>query len=425
MLLQEQKLLNRKTVINFLFFFAFASYLKFFYLLPLPGSFGKRVNQIIPMLIICCFLVSFIYDLLVWNIRDFFYGYLLCFFFFLMLEIVYTTVKYPSEPILNSIKETTTYINLFSYCIFIKIAKKNYNYFLKKIVNSCTFVAALFILQSFLFNTAGIKLISVVGFSYGELLLDYRNGIRLIAADLITFIGMLSIGFYYAYDSKKEKRRYLFNIIVVLIYEIYSSQTRSSLLGFVSVFVLTSLLIGAKNKKRKLFFSFILIICLIISSSFVIGFFGKIYTSIIDKTDYSMYHRIAAYAYFLSIIPESPLFGIGLLNNEPSIKSYWHIVHGPFIHAGYGYSDVGFIGTIGKLGIIGGIFYLIPMLKCIKRYKQNIDIQKDTVNFVIFLIAAFSMINLSFFDAERIMLYPILMTISEMEYMKIKGIRNG
>lgn len=410
------------SILNFVFLFLIASYLKFFYLIPLPGGFGLRVNQIIPMLLTNVTVVLFIYDILTWKFSDFFYKYIICFMCFLGIEIAYTVAKYPGEPVVNSIKEVTTYTNLFSYCVFIKIARKNYDYFLKVLVNSCTFVALCFIVQCLLFNFAGLKLLRINGFDYGEILLDYRNGrIRLIASDLVTFVGMLSIGLYYSRDNtKKQKRRYLINVFTTILYELFCSQTRSSLLGFVTIFILTSLIIGGKNKKKKLFFSFVIIACLVAASGFIIRFFGNIRSSIINKTDYSMYHRIFAYDYYITTTLKSPLFGIGLLNDEPLVDAYWKVVHGPFINAGYGYSDVGFIGTVGKLGIIGGIFYLIPMIIVFKRYKiAEKNENKDSVNFAIFLIICFSLINLSFFDSERIMMFPILLCISGIQYKKL------
>lgn len=408
------------SILNLFFLFLIASYLKFFYLIPLPGGFGLRVNQIIPMLLTNVTVVLFIYDILTWKFSDFFYKYIICFMCFLGIEIVYTVAKYPGEPIVNSIKEVTTYTNLFSYCVFIKIARKNYDYFLKVLVNSCTFVAFCFIVQCLLFNFAGLKLLRINRFDYGEILLDYRNGrIRLIASDLVTFVGMLSIGLYYSRDnSKKQKKRYLINVFTTVLYELFSSQTRSSLLGFITFFVLTSLIVGGKNKKKKLFFSFVIITCLIAASGFIINFFGNIRSSIINKTDYSMYHRIFAYGYYISTTLKSPLFGIGLLNDEPLVNAYERIVHGNDYFS-YCYSDVGFVGTVGKLGILGGLFYILPMFVCLHRYLQTRKFEKNPIFFVIFLIIAFSLINLSFFDAERIMLFPILMCISEIEYVKI------
>lgn len=410
------------SILNLVFLFLIASYLKFFYLISLPSGFGLRVNQIVPMLLTNVTVVLFIYDILTWKFSDFFYKYIICFMCFLGIEIVYTVVKYPGEPIINTIKEVTTYTNFFSYCVFIKIARKNYDYFLKVLVNSCTFVAFCFIIQCLLFNFAGLKLLRINGFDYGEILLDYRNGrIRLIASDLVTFVGMLSIGLYYSRNNtKKQKKRYLINIFTTILYELFCSQTRSSLLGFITIFVLTSLIVGGKNKKKKLFFSFLIITCLVAASGFIISFFGNIRSSIINKTDYSMYHRVFAYGYYISTTLKSPLFGIGLLNDEPAVDNYWKVVHGPFLNAGYGYSDVGFIGTAGKLGLIGGVFYLTPMIIAFKRYKITAKKDnKDSVNFAIFLIICFSLINLSFFDSERIMMFPILLCISDIQYKNL------
>lgn len=393
---------------------------KLYYLVPLPGSLGINANVILPMLACDSLLVLWAARDLSW-LKQAYYGmYLLFLMFFLILEIFYTIFTYPDEPVLNAVKEFSTYTLLLSYFIFFKYACKNYNKFLSIIINSSSFLALLFLVQGVCYNLWGIKFLQFPGFSYGQLDLDFRNGnIRLVACDLISYASILSMGrLFDRISTKKQKKQAVINILLVFLYEGYVSQTRSMLLILGGVFFLETILAGVRKKRIQYLLILGAIAAMCLATPFLIRFFAEVMDSLINRTDWSVYHRFDSYVYYLKIIEERGTFGIGLLNDIPAISEYFSLVHGK---GGFGYSDVGIIGVLGKLGVVGVMFYLFPIAVTCKRVILSFLYKKsDAMNIAIFLAMVFSIVNLSMFDAQRLIVLAIFMAVSDVSYIETK-----
>lgn len=397
-------------------FLLFILSFKIYYLIPLPGSLGINANVILPMLMCDLLLLLWSTRTINWLKKAYYGTYFTFLIFFLILEIFYTAFSYPDEPIFNAVKEFSTYTLLLSYFIFWKYGCKNYCKLLNFVVNSSSFLALLFVIQGVLYNLWEITFLQYPGFSYGQINLDFRNDrIRLVACDLISYTSILSMGRLLSKTAtQKEKKWSAINIFLVFLYESYISQTRSMLLILLGVFVLTIIFAGIKNKKMYylLILMILAITCIVVP--FLIDFFNKVVDSLIYRTDWSVYHRFDSYAYYLSIMREKSIFGIGLLNDVPTVSQYFNLVHGK---ARYGYSDVGFIGVLGKLGITGAAFYLFPIAVTFKRTIRSFIHKKvDSMNLAIFLCMCFSMLNLSMFDAQRMVVLAIFMAVSDISY---------
>lgn len=397
---------------NISYVFLILCYLKFFFLFSLPWTFGVKVNQILPMLFVDVYFVANIFKHNTLGLRDdFFSKWMLFFYIFLAIECVYTSIVYPREPIINAFKETAIYTSFLSYYIFVECAKRNLKKFIKFLVNCCTIVASLLILQALMFKFFGIYFLQIYGFNYGEISHVYRDdNIRLMGPDLITFVGILSIGLYFQKEnSNYEKKIFLINILSTFVYLLTAEITRSSQIGLIIILFFTFSL--EKEGRFKIFILAILL--LVFFSTYVIDYIMKSYLLITEQTDYSIYHRLETYEYYAksSFFDRIPL-GIGLLKDQPEISSYLYIEHGEY--GKYCYSDVGLVGTMGRFGIVGGIFYMAIIIKCYKVYKKSKSSNSNAVpvNFAIICLILFSLVNLSVFDAERIMILPIVMAIS-------------
>lgn len=276
-----------------------------------------------------------------------------------------------------------------------------------------TIIALLFLAQAFLYNTNGTKILKIFGFSYGTIQIVIRNAhIRLIAVDLVSFSSILSIGALCSQDSAlvNKKARYILNIVSILLYEIYCTRTRSTVL-LILIVLLFTLMFSTKNSSLKKMAIFLLILAgVAVYWTEIYSFFTGMYHSLLQRTDWSVYHRFDSYLYYLSVLGKRPIFGNGLLRDTPSNSEYYHLVHGYKTYP-FGYSDVGLIGTGAKFGVIGIAIYVYLIVRAFKNIK--IDGKIDGLNLAIAVCMLISTINLSLFDAERLIVLAAFMAIQE------------
>lgn len=388
-------------------------YYKFFYIVPLPGTHGGRTNMVLPILFTWA-MAGFLFLRSMREIEQtWFHNYFIALFFFFAIEILYTSIAYPDEPLSGTISEFTTYTLLLSYHIFSFGARRNFEGLIKVVVIIGTAVAIMYIGQAFLYNNSKIFVLSIEGVNRGaKRVIDLRNGrIRLLAADLTSFTAMISIGkIFSGHRADKEKTLYWINFAVTVLYELYATQTRSMLMILLAVFALTMLKYGSKNVLLNLVILFMGILCVMIEFKEITEVLSGFQEMLFAGNDYSITHRYESYIYYFGRGVQSPIFGIGLLRDTPATMENYHIVHSATA-ARFCYSDVGVVGLLGKLGFVGGAFYIYPIWKSYRIYKQRSENSAMVFSIVIgFLL---SMVNLCLFDSERILIYALYITLIE------------
>lgn len=386
---------------------------KVMYLIQLPGTYGLRTNMVLPMIFSDVFFIG-LYLSDKWTLSTAQYSkFLILFYLFIVLEIIYTFIAYSDEEIYATLAEASTYTLLLAYYPFLKSCRENLYKFINAIVICGTIIALLFLAQAFLYNTNGTKILKIFGFSYGTIQIVIRNAhIRLIAVDLVSFSSILSIGALCSQDSAlvNKKARYILNIVSILLYEIYCTRTRSTVL-LILIVLLFTLMFSTKNSSLKKMAIFLLILAgVAVYWTEIYSFFTGMYHSLLQRTDWSVYHRFDSYLYYLSVLGKRPIFGNGLLRDTPSNSEYYHLVHGYKTYP-FGYSDVGLIGTGAKLGVIGIAIYVYLIVRAFKNIK--IDGKIDGLNLAIAVCMLISTINLSLFDAERLIVLAAFMAIQE------------
>ena len=386
---------------------------KVMYLIQLPGTYGLRTNMVLPMIFSDVFFIG-LYLSDKWTLSTAqFSKFLIFFYLFITLEVIYTLIAYTDEGIYATLAEASTYTLLLAYYLFLKSCKENLYKFINAIVICGTIIALLFVAQALIYNANGTKILKILGFSYGTIQIVIRNShIRLIAVDLVSFSSILSIGLLCSQDIELvgKKARYVLNIIAILLYEIYCTRTRSTVLMIIFVLLLTVMFSTKKNSLRKMAIFLLIIAGIAVYWTEIYAFFSGMYNSLLQRTDWSIYHRFDSYLYYLSVIGKKPIFGNGLLRDTPSNSTYYHVVHGPQTYP-FGYSDVGLIGTGAKLGIIGIALYVYLIVKSFKNVKVNGKI--DSLNLAIAVCMVVSTINLSMFDAERLIVLAVFMAIED------------
>lgn len=392
----------------------------FLYLIELPGTFGMRTNTLIPLFF---FLLGFFYVGCRYyhQLNQFWYfRYVIIVFFYLFFEVIYTWIAYPLEPKANALKECITYMWILGYFVLAWYTKNHLEKFVIMIIWIGTICAAIITFQAFLYNLAGITIFKIYGLSYGSIWIDIRGDrIRLLGEEYIPFTAVLSMGALFSKNILvKRKLLCLINIIMILVYEFYTAQTRFVMLILVISFICTLITadIKIRNYRKMMFVAAVTGIVLNLAN--IYNFVNGIISS---ETVYSYYHRVNEAKYFLECFFRNIIFGNGLLRNIPDYSGYFIIPHG---NAGYGYSDIGLIGLIGKLGLCGVVMYFWLLYVFFKNLKVGNKI--NVLNLSIFTSTILSMATLSLFDAERMFLLIIFMAVYEGNTrMEIKKNENG
>lgn len=375
---------------------------KFLYFVKMPGSFGSRSNLLLYLpaslvLLVICFILN------TKRISFSFSNFLVFMFFILLLELFYSLFKYSDESIL---KQIIPYLSIVSYYIYSLYSQFNLKSFLKMLIIFSTVAAFICVFEVIINSFFGRSLFYVYGYNYG-ITTDFLNSVnslrngrfRLIGSDLIDFTAVISIGCLYTKKIKISRKLLWVNIISVAFYELFSSQVRSAFVYIFGTFLILNFIKG-KSKLLKIFSS-------------ILGIIGIIFIIInIEKnipTDYSYSNRLNEIVFYSQRFLKSPLFGNGLLPDSPKFLENYSLVHGPDIIGGYSYSDIGVIGLMGKLGVLGFFLYVTLLVKTLNICKKT----KSALCLAIFIIMLFSAISLSLFDSERLVVLSILMAVCD------------
>lgn len=363
-------------------------------LVMLPGSFGATTNELLVMgasiLFLCFYILQFGFK----NIAKYAgTKFLLWVYFFIFVEIAFTLVRYPQESVMDTLREASTYLTLLSYYVFARCVRKNRDKFLILLVDITTLSAFLYIVNALLYNTAGQTFLQIYGFNYGILKdVTRTDTIRLVGPALIDFTTYIAIGIVFSKNVDKQlKKRCVVLVIVGCIYNIYVSQTRSTLAIMAAITVVILLKSSNKNVLMKIILagtSILLLLVMIFSLKEMFQY---------SSTDYSIYHRVGAINFYLDRFKESPIFGNGLLRDTPTSPINNYLVHGS---SGYTYIDVGVIGFVGHFGLLGLVSYGYLIVLAYRNVRCRDE--TDMLSLSILLACLASMVNLSLFDAGRI-----------------------
>ena len=87
---------------------------------------------------------------------------------------------------------------------------------------------------------------------------------------------------------------------------------------------------------------------------------------------------------------------------------------------GYTYSDIGLIGVLAHFGVLGLIIYIIPLLDFTKKCKNSRK-EINTIALAATVATVMSFLSLSFWDSERMIIFPILWALVTVSSEKMKS----
>jgi hypothetical protein len=249
--------------------------------------------------------------------------------------------------------------------------------------------------------------------------LDNTNSFRFMSLRLTDGEGLINIGILLAMATifnKKMKFSLLpyTTLIIGFIEVVFVQKTRVALFGLLMAFLIVWL---AQNKKKigKLVFFFLILLFLFmfIQNTSV---FAE-YMNSFSTNDYSYTARSAEIQFYFSQLYNNLFFGMGFIPSNLDM-----LIQGP---EGVFYkSDVGIIGFFNTFGFIGGIWFILLIVKIIKVLAFSIKTKTiynnyETLLLVIYII--FTSLTLDIMDPQRIIGLPILIAFADYLYHSNKN----
>lgn len=167
-----------------------------------------------------------------------------------------------------------------------------------------------------------------------------------------------------------------------------------------------------ENRKRLGLRSFVMLLLTGLTSLLLVfKSVGSILNAILEN-DGSFDARIKAIAYFLRTVCDHVICGMGLV--VPGEGVHYYYITGP--EGLYHYDDVGVIGVLASLGLIGFLWYAGITIKLIKISWKRLKYNALAVG----LVAGFvlSILTMSYLDKGRIISFMLMLVILDIELWK-------
>lgn len=265
----------------------------------------------------------------------------------------------------------------------------------------------LLLLNSFFLNNFNIQLMP---FEYYARPSTARwNRLRLfLISDFTAFVSIYS---FCRYLNKTTRNiRYLVSFLICLITEIYVEQTRMLYMAIMA----SCILIYARSlKSRKPIFYFLSAIIA------VFGMLGDWFSSFIDifsvhneTLGISTMIRLREYEYAFETIRAHPFLGSGM------VSQYLYDVTIDGFRFQYNHTDIGIIGCITYIGLIGTIvLFIAPYIRMIKTLRVCPYNERDSFEYN-FLFGLCVFIGITSFtilitDNARIFVWPFILALNE------------
>lgn len=369
-MLMRIKVRNSKTyyLIFFLVILIFFADLQFFYALKI-GTLNTPSNKYLILFI------TIVADLILAKYIQFNFNKFKFFSFFLLyICVVVLMISIKSMIIYKeSFIDVFTcfhhfFIVLLTIPMFFLFERSNGFDKVFSIINSIVCISCLILLLQSIFYKQGFLL---PGLNIEEI--QIRNGnIRIFAGNLTSMSFMYNLSILFNVNSKKKKKKTIISCIIQSFTIITVQMSRFIIVLYVFLICCGYIIAYKKNKMKIILFFIIFIIGISVLDfeSFTNSF------SINSSTGISTSNRIEAMNYFINQFVEHPISGIGFIRD--SRFDLAQILHGATLT--YYYSDVGLIGLMGEMGLLGISIYFVFLFRIIWIYikikKSNVDKEK-------------------------------------------------
>lgn len=386
---------------------------RFFYLINLPPIFGgaasnKFMESIISVIIFIIYLIV---------IKKFqfskgkFCNWIVAIFMILMINAVHsfrlygyplTTVVWPCIPF-------AIFLMYFPLKEWLRI-KQNYKCFIKMGEIISSILAVLFIVQVFIYRGLDTVFLALDGAISDRYIYTPSLGLRIYSVfDGFIRVFILLVAYRIIEHNFKKCFGDIISFILMLLAILLVDQSRFYLATLLTCFAVMFLM---ENRKRLKLRSFVI---LLFAGIAVLLMAFKSVVSILNTilmNDGSFDARIKAIIYFLKTVHNHIICGMGIV--VPGGGEYYYYITGP--EGMYHYDDVGVIGVLASLGIIGFLWYIGITMKfiriCWKDLKYNALVAGIVTGFVL------SIFTMSYLDKSRIVSFMLALTVLDIELWK-------
>lgn len=318
-------------------------------------------------------------------------------------------------------QSVSDYIDVIKGPIYILLSIPVLKLFMKdkavdRVLNMIVFLTVislmLLLVNSIMLNEVGRSLLP---FDYFQLPPNGRNHrLRiLLISDFLSFVSIYSFSNFIA----KKHISYLFPFAICLGAEFYIEQTRMIEMSIIAACVIIyALSISKKRYKYLLYF--------VAGGILVYGFGAEWFSDFFDSfsiqnttTGVSTLYRTIEWRTAWDLIIRHPILGTGM------VKNYRFSVNLTGIPVMYDHTDIGIVGTITYIGLIGTIaLFIAPYIRCCKTFfqiqkknRQDRDFYFYAGLFVYITVTAATIIVT---DNSRIFVWPFVLAVEEFVRLK-------
>lgn len=383
----------------------------FFNLIPLPTSFYTLNSHFHKLITFVLSVVLFTITLLNSKNRMLFSKYIKIFLVFWMLLFLHGVLFLQNTDLFGALFDYYYYwIIVLYFYLNTKCRYNDHNFtFLMESIKKIATIYSCILLVQFFALKIGIRFLA---FNQAFLTAD-ENGRMMAGFEIVLFASAYLCGDIFGTD-KKTSRRSIIYIFINIMYLALVAQSRSSVLILLIILYLSAF-INIKNKKYRrivtLFAIITLVACLFASYNSIVEFF-------LSNRPSSYRQRIREIEFYVQGIFSNGLIGIGFLRDNALNST---LLHG--FENLYYLSDIGLFGFIAVWGVFGILLVLYFMYIAISIVKRSMQFTGKYYNYIIcsLLYLMMTSVNLSVFDVQRIVYFPILLTIIDCSLFRLQN----
>lgn len=383
----------------------------FFNLIPLPMSFYTLNSHFHKLITFVLSVILFAVSLLKRKNRMLFSKYILIFLLFWMLLFIHGVLFLQNTDVLGVFFDYYYYwIIVLYFYLNEKCRYNDHNFtFLIESVKKIATIYSFILLVQFFALKIGIRFLA---FNQAFLTAD-ETGRMMAGFEIVLFASAYLCGDIFGTDKKTSRRSLIYTFINIM-YLALVAQSRSSVF-ILLVIIYLSAFINIKNKKYRRIITVLAIItlaaCLFASYNSIVEFF-------LSNRPSSYRQRIREIEFYTQSIFSNGLIGIGFLRDN--------VLNSVLLHGFenlYYLSDIGLLGFIAVWGTFGILLVLYFVYIAISILKKSMQFTGKYYNYIIssLLYLVMTSVNLSVFDVQRIVYFPILLTIIDCSLFRLQN----
>lgn len=385
--------------------------------IPMLEDYNTITNKML-MVIITILFVGFYYGIERYNMLGKKYFSALNVEFFILLGILivqacYTMPKY-NETLVDIVRATGhLLLILIAYALIDIYIKEDKIEKILDLVVTIVFVSVLLtFLNSIYVNITGGSLLNIST----DIIRNGRH--RLNTPTLNGF--MIIYSFYRIIMSNMEnKKMFIGYFIVGMITLFYTDMTRMMEISII-VSILAMILIK-KNLNKKQMLLFILLICMLLIISQTSFFSGVLESfSISGEQGGSTSARLNAMLYFKQFTDKNFWLGMGMV--RPYRPDLYYTYFGP-VGSYNCLDDIGIFGLFYYYGFLGLLIYILFLIRIVYIIIRLFNDKKDsyfTLILGLYIFVLSTSTSLIITNAQRAMYIPIIVSISEFAWFKVR-----